>query len=130
MNISKMKPFAAAVAASAFLGIGLAGCGGGDDSDHANLVRATQYGQIEGVANTDAKTTAWLGVPFAKPPTGKLRWQPPQEPDAWTGVKAAKDYPEACAQIGGLFGPSPKGKDYSAVWETFYKRSARRTAST
>ena len=109
MNICRMRPFAAALIASAAVGIGLAGCGGGDESDNANLVRATQYGQIEGVANADAKTTAWLGVPFAKPPTGKLRWQPPQDLDAWTGVKATKDYADACPQIGGLFGPAPKG---------------------
>jgi len=66
-------------------------------------------------------TAAWRGVPFAKPPVGKLRWQPTQAMDAWTGVRSAKDFADACTQIGGLFGPAPKGKDYSAVWETFYK---------
>jgi para-nitrobenzyl esterase len=121
VNICKMKPFPAALLASLAVGLGLAGCGGGDSSDNADLVRTTQYGQIEGVANNEAKTTAWLGVPFAKPPTGKLRWQAPQDLDAWTGVKATKEYADACAQIGGLFGPAPKGKDYSAIWETFYK---------
>ena len=41
--------------------------------------------------------------------------------DPWTGVGSAKEFADACTQIGGLFGPAPKGKDYSAVWETFYK---------
>ena len=71
---------------------------------------------------TDGNTISWRGVPFAKPPVGTLRWQPTQAPDAWTGIRSAKDYADACSQIGGLFGPPPKGKDYSAVWETFYKQ--------
>ena len=117
--------FAAALIASAIVSFGVTGCGGGGGDDSSSegpsLVRSTQFGQIEGVSSSDQKTMAWLGVPFAKPPVGKLRWQPPQDPDAWTGVKSAKDYGEACVQIGGLFGPPPKGKDYSAIWETFYK---------
>ena len=32
---------------------------------------------------------AWLGVPFAKPPVQKLRWQPPQ-PMSWKGVWACQ----------------------------------------
>lgn len=120
-NICRAKSGAMALVGSAILGLGLAGCGGGDSTEGTSLVRSTEFGQIEGVANTDGKTVAWLGVPFAKPPVGKLRWQPPQAPDPWTGVKATKDYGDACVQIGGLFGPAPKGKDYSSVWETFYK---------
>ena len=113
------NPWGAALIASVLVAIGLPGCGGSDD-DVASLVRATEYGRIEGVTESDG-TAAWRGVPFAKPPVGKLRWQPTQAMDAWTGVRSAKDFADACAQIGGLFGPAPKGKDYSAVWETFYK---------
>jgi len=129
MNLRRWKSAAAALAVAATLLSGLASCGGGGgDSGTAppapaapSVVRATEYGQVEGAASADGKTMAWLGVPFAKPPVGTLRWQPPRAPDAWTGVRPAKDNPDACTQIGGLFGPAPKGKDYSAVWETFYK---------
>ena len=124
MNRRDMKRAAVALIASASLGLGLAGCGGNDDEAPAGptTVRATEFGQIDGVVEADGNTVSWRGVPFAKPPVGTLRWQPTRAPDAWTGVRSAKDYADACSQIGGLFGPPPKGKDYSAVWETFYKQ--------
>jgi para-nitrobenzyl esterase len=41
---------------------------------------------------------AWLGVPFAKPPTNDLRWMPPQ-PMSWKGVwNADRKMPE-CMQV-------------------------------
>jgi para-nitrobenzyl esterase len=125
LSTSKMKRVAGAWVASAILGLGLAGCGGGggDSSPPApTTVRSTEFGQVDGVVETDGNTVSWRGVPFAKPPVGTLRWQPTQAPDAWTGVRPAKDFADACSQIGGLYGPPPKGKDYSAVWETFYQQ--------
>ncbi len=123
MKSCRWKHFAAPLIASAIMSVGLVGCGGSDDDPTAaaSLVRSTEFGQIEGVAESDGAVASWRGVPFAKPPVGKLRWQPPQAPDPWTDVRSAKDFSDACTQIGGLFGPAPKGKDYSAVWETFYK---------
>ncbi|NEX61792.1 carboxylesterase/lipase family protein [Noviherbaspirillum galbum] len=121
MNIRRLNGVALAWAASASLGLAMAGCGGNDSSDGVPLIRSTEFGQVEGVMNPSDKSVAWLGVPFAKPPVGNLRWQPPQPPDAWSGVKPAKEYASACTQIGGMFGPPPKGKDYGAISETFYK---------
>jgi para-nitrobenzyl esterase len=127
LTICKMKRVAVALSASAILGLGPAGCGGSSDDSAdsttpgANPVRGTAFGQIEGSVSADGTTVAWLGVPFAKPPVGTLRWQPPQDPDAWTGVKLTKDYADACTQIGGIFSPPPKGKDYSSITDNFYK---------
>ena len=45
----------------------------------------TQYGQIEGMLEDGVH--AYKGVPFAKSPTGALRWAPPEAPDHWQGVK-------------------------------------------
>jgi len=122
---SSKKRVAVAWIAPALLSLGLAACGGSDDvatPTGPTTVRATEFGQVDGVVEADGNTVSWRGVPFAKPPVGTLRWQPTQAPDPWTGVRSAKDFAEACSQIGGLFGPPPKGKDYSAVWETFYKQ--------
>lgn len=120
MSIYKLKFSAVALIAAAIVGLGLAGCSGGSDPA-TSTVRTTEYGHIEGVVSTDGKTMAWLGVPYAKPPVGALRWKPTQAPDSWTGVKATKDYCDACPQVGGLYGPFPKGKTYSALSENFFK---------
>src|SRR5215470_18801670 len=32
---------------------------------------------------------AFLGMPYARAPIGDRRWQPPQPPDAWEGVRDA-----------------------------------------
>ncbi|MGH6989336.1 MAG: carboxylesterase/lipase family protein [Stellaceae bacterium] len=44
----------------------------------------TERGQISGIG-TDV--VAYLGVPFAAPPIGDLRWKPPQKPAPWSGVR-------------------------------------------
>ena len=48
--------------------------------------------------------SAFLGVPFAAPPVGKLRWQPPQPPARWSGVRQAVKYGAPCAQNAPGFG--------------------------
>ena len=45
---------------------------------------------------------SFLGIPYAAPPVGKLRWVAPQEPAKWTGVRDASYYRSACPQL-----PSP-----------------------
>lgn len=52
----------------------------------------TNTGAIEG--NYDSKTGIqfFLGIPFAKPPVGDLRWKAPQPMDFWKGVKETKKF--------------------------------------
>jgi para-nitrobenzyl esterase len=49
---------------------------------------------------------AWLGLPFAAPPTGDLRWSAPRPPQPWTGTREALASGSACpqfaSQIGGV----------------------------
>ncbi len=57
----------------------------------------TQSGQVQGFSAT-AGTWQYLGIPYAKPPLGDLRWKPPQTPDAWTGVRDAVAWADQAAQ--------------------------------
>ncbi len=61
----------------------------------------TQSGPVEG--KTDGKVNAFLGIPYAAPPVGDLRWKPPQPAAKWSGVRNAKDFGSHCMQ-GNVFG--------------------------
>jgi len=51
----------------------------------------TAYGAVSGVVEKGG-VLSYKGIPFAAPPVGNLRWQPPQEPAAWTGVRKADHF--------------------------------------
>jgi para-nitrobenzyl esterase len=72
-------------------------------------------GQIVGTSADGVNT--FLGVPFAAPPVGKLRWRAPQAVAPWQGVKQARAFAPACAQTAPWV-PNPKSEDclYLNVW--------------
>lgn len=56
-------------------------------------VRTTvAQGELEGIHSTVTDIKHYLGVPFAAPPVGNLRWRAPQAPANWTGVREAKAF--------------------------------------
>lgn len=40
----------------------------------------------------------YLGIPFAAPPVGELRWKPPQPVEPWSGVRECTEFGPACPQ--------------------------------
>ena len=56
----------------------------------------TASGRVRGVATPIGQ--AFLGVPFAAPPTGPLRFRPPQPPVAWTETRDATHAGPMCPQ--------------------------------
>ena len=71
----------------------------------ANLSSAAvtiETGQVEGT--TQNGMTVYLGIPFAAPPVGDLRWRPPAPAAKWAGVKSANAFAPACTG-----GGSPSG---------------------
>ncbi|XP_068941904.1 cocaine esterase-like isoform X2 [Petaurus breviceps papuanus] len=70
---------------------------------HADdLIRTTESGPVQGtqiiIKGIDKGVNVFLGIPFAKPPVGALRFSPPQPPDSWSNVKDATSHPPACLQ--------------------------------
>lgn len=62
-------------------------------------VRANvETGTLEGVRSGTA--TAYLGVPYAAPPTGELRFRAPRPAGCWPGVRDATRFAALCAQAG------------------------------
>lgn len=47
---------------------------------------------------TKRPVQAYLGIPFAAPPTGERRWAAPVAPDAWEGVRDATKFGPSCPQ--------------------------------
>ncbi|RLU82305.1 carboxylesterase [Streptomyces griseocarneus] len=59
-------------------------------------VVTTDHGQVRGVGHGTYNT--FEGIPFAAPPTGKLRWQLPAPVANWRGVRDAGAPRERCTQ--------------------------------
>jgi para-nitrobenzyl esterase len=51
-----------------------------------------ESGTIEGDYDTKTGIQTYLGIPFALPPVGNLRWKAPQPAAKWTGVKETKKF--------------------------------------
>ena len=49
-------------------------------------------GELRGVYDTKTGIQKYLGVPFASPPLGDLRWRAPQAPRPYSGVRTATDF--------------------------------------
>src|ERR1700724_3911435 len=89
----------------------------------------TQQGLLEGFEENDV--SKFLGIPFAMPPVGQLRWQAPRAPEHWTGVRPAKQFGSACLQTrlaGDRLRTSGSSEDclYLNVWSLTLSKAANR----
>ncbi|MFW6681637.1 carboxylesterase family protein [Komagataeibacter intermedius] len=73
------------------IGSGLTMLGWSKAEAHSAVIR-TKDGALEGVSTAVPGVTAWLGIPYAEPPVGPLRWRPPQPVRAWKGVRRADHF--------------------------------------
>src|SRR3954469_22712821 len=62
----------------------------------ADVVK-TANGSVEGVTEPSG-IHVYRGIPFAAPPTGELRWRPPQPAKNWEGVRKAAQFGPRCVQ--------------------------------
>ena len=61
----------------------------------------TDKGMVEGTLTNNDQVRAFKGIPFAAPPVGNLRWQPPQPAAKWKGIRPAKDFGSHSIQSSG-----------------------------
>jgi para-nitrobenzyl esterase len=85
----KRRDFLLTASASAAIGPRLSSA-----ATDAGPTAKIRQGRVEGFE--EGGVLKFLGVPFARPPVGALRWAPPQPMTAWSGVRPAK-----------TFGPAP-----------------------
>jgi para-nitrobenzyl esterase len=87
----------------------------GGDPKRTPPVRLTS-GQIVGERAGDVHV--FRGIPYAAPPVGDLRWQPPQPPRPWTGVRDALAFGAPAPQNPVYFAREAQSEDclFLNVW--------------
>jgi para-nitrobenzyl esterase len=91
-------------------------------------------GALAGAVCTDGKTRRFLGIPYAAPPVGPLRWRPPAPATRWDGVRPATRFGPRCVQPSrapssiGYWGPELESEDclYLNVWTAVESADQRR----
>jgi para-nitrobenzyl esterase len=69
-------------------------------------------GMLSGASQ--GNVTAFLGVPYAAPPVGNLRWRVPQPAQSWKGVRQATAFSANCMQTLDPNGAQPWTHEYIA----------------
>ncbi|XP_051580599.1 acetylcholinesterase-like [Myxocyprinus asiaticus] len=67
------------------------------------LVVSTDKGKVQGVRlpvpDGLESVTAFLGIPYAKPPLDMLRFKRPEPAEVWSGIRDATQYSNSCFQV-------------------------------
>lgn len=71
--------------------------------DDVDPVVSTAYGKVRGFKKELGNdilgpVVQFLGVPYAAPPTGGRRFQPPEPPIPWSGIRNATQFAPVCPQ--------------------------------
>ncbi len=109
-----MKKKLLTVLLSACFLLGMAGCSG-DGTDEANLTADCSNGNFVGAVDEETDVIAFKGIPYAKPPTGDLRWKAPQAPDESDETFDAKEFGKTATQY--YWHSEPAGANEAGVGE-------------
>ena len=99
-----------------------AACGTDEKPDPLTVKVAD--GPVHGsIVGTTVTARQFLGIPYAKPPVGALRWKAPVAPDKWTTPIDATQFGKRCAQIANATLQNKASNDedclYLNVWTPF-----------
>ena len=79
---------------------------------------ATSFGAVQGFEDAD-NTWVWKAIPFARPPTGNLRWRAPEDPAPWNGVRREGSFNGGCTQYSEIIPGLINGSEdclYLNIW--------------
>lgn len=78
-----------------------------------DLVIDTSHGKVQGklLSVLGGDVRAFLGIPYGKPPLGKLRFRAPEPVERWEGVRDATKFPNSCYQLEDKAFPGFKGAE-------------------
>lgn len=114
-----MRASRASIAAgfTALLIAALGGCGPKEPErpapDPASR-RVTASGAVVGFVG-EYGSHVWLGIPYAAPPVGALRWRAPLPPQPWTDTREALAFGSACTQYASPLGGVKQAREGTPV---------------
>ena len=71
------------------------------EEKHASFIVQTESGAVVGKTETllhGKLVHEYLGIPYAEPPVGELRFAAPKPAKPWSGIKDATEYGASCPQ--------------------------------
>jgi para-nitrobenzyl esterase len=91
-------------AIACLIAVGIAaGCGEAPPVADPDARRTTTTGEVVGFVG-EYGSHVWLGIPYAKPPVGELRWRAPLPAEPWSGTREALQFGAPCPQLASPFG--------------------------
>jgi para-nitrobenzyl esterase len=113
-----------------FLTLGLAGLG--QASIASSLPSPPKVvlkaGVLQGTYFGAENEVAFLGVPYAAPPVGELRWKPPEPVRSWVGTRQANQFGPPAPQLPAAWLPYIAWSEdclYLNVWTTHFSPNAK-----
>ncbi|HEY4474976.1 MAG TPA: carboxylesterase family protein, partial [Candidatus Paceibacterota bacterium] len=95
---------------------------------------STTTGCVQGTYDPTTGREMFLGIPYAEPPVGDLRWKRPKTKTAWTTTLVAQESSPACMQQGqgymnslpgfGVTGPQSEDCLYLNIWRPAERKSS------
>ncbi|XP_071386155.1 acetylcholinesterase-like [Centroberyx affinis] len=78
-----------------------------------DLTINTRNGKVRGalLSAPDGDVRAFLGIPYGKPPVGRLRFRAPEPAEGWEGVRDVTKFPNSCYQLPDTLFPEFSGAE-------------------
>ena len=90
----------------------------------------TDRGPVRGTSTPTLRK--FLGIPYAAPPVGKLRWRPPRNHVRWSAPLDATRFGNHCPQGASIFGVASSSEDclFLNIFTTNNKRNGEKSSSS